>query len=171
MLLRQRRRCFLEKVISGELCFASRITTNIIISDLTLRVLGNFLWIHHQTYDDVRENESWPLKFQLTSLLDVSEEVRLIIYCFLLEVERLFNPYLVTDEQNCWEKWIQKPLSKWQEFVMWSIFRRITSALMLKGSNLPSLQLHYIQQRFDLLHKRQVSPALVFAIVVHQKEI
>lgn len=34
---------FLEKMISGELYFASQITTNIIISDLTLQVLGNFL--------------------------------------------------------------------------------------------------------------------------------
>lgn len=50
---------FLEKMISGELYFASQITTNIIISDLTLQVLGNFLWIHHQTYDYIRENESW----------------------------------------------------------------------------------------------------------------
>lgn len=42
--------------------------------------------------------------------------IRLIIYCFLLEVERLFNPYLATGGWSCWKRWLQKPLLKRQRF-------------------------------------------------------
>lgn len=102
-----------ETVISGELHFASQITTNIIISDLTLQALGNFLWIHHQPYDYIRENESWLTKRFIWPLPWMFlRRMRLIINCFLLEVEWLFNPYLVTGKQSWWKKVTSKAPSE-----------------------------------------------------------
>lgn len=144
----------LEKVISGELYFASQITTNIIISDLTLQVLGNFLWIHHQPYDYIRENESWlskrfvwPLPWMFLG------RIRLIINCFLLEEERLFNPYLVSGEQSWWKKWLQKTLLKQQRFYNWKHFQknyRCSSAGEFKfvQSRVSATSLHTINMLF-----------------------